>query len=165
MAYEVIEVGGDPEWDEVGFTVFRPKGRKHHQFEEVMDDYTPAQGDEDLEDALLELLPRLRSVATALGLHPPTVVLANLSDHDHFARFVDGTEGGSPVLLLDPAPTRQFFNPSQFVWESLAHELGHAHFRSRGVEYEPEEEDAVEGFALTGDLTLLSAYEAGRQNG
>jgi hypothetical protein len=70
MAYEVVEVGGDPEWDEEGFTMFRPKGRRHYQFEEVMNDYTPAQGDETLADALIGLLPRLSIVAAELELRP-----------------------------------------------------------------------------------------------
>jgi hypothetical protein len=85
-------------------------------------------------------------------------VLADLSDDDHLARFVDGTESGSPVLLIDPEPTRQFFNPTQFVWDSLAHELGHTYMRTRGIEYELEEEEVVEAFAITGDRSILDEY-------
>ena len=157
MKYGVTEIGAAGP-DEPGFIVFHPRGQRQYQFEEVMWDYEPAEGDDLLEEVLIEVLPGVATEARKLGLRAPFVVLADLSDRSHLARFVDGTESEGPVFLLDPAPTLEFSLPRSFVEDSLYHELGHAYLRVRGVEYEDEEEEVVEEFALTRKRSLLNDY-------
>ena len=161
-SYRVSTLGGDPEWGEPGYVTFWPKsaGERHYQWEEVSGEYVPVENDLLLEEALLSVLPSVTSVAADLGLGAPYVVLANLSDEGHLARFVDGTEGGNPVLLIDPANTSDMMPSTmeRFVLDSLRHELGHAMLRSMGIPFEDEEEDVVERFGLTGRRSVLDDY-------
>ena len=161
MEYEVVEIGGDPEFDEAGFIVVKPRKSSPYVFEEVMWDYDSAEPDPLLEEALLNILPSFAKYARKFGLKAPIVALADLSGDGHLARLVDGTESRSPVFLIDPVPTKRFHDPTQFVYHSLAHELGHAYLRTLGVEYEGEEEDVVEEFALTGKRSVLDDYAEG----
>ena len=169
--------------DEPGFIMFRTEGQRqkplHYaslqsafrnnegvtRFEEVADSYTPAPNDPLLEEALIEVLPAFVGLVQSFGLKAPVIVLANLRDKGHVARFVDGTESDSPVFLLDPEPTLNLtgYQLQEFVVQSLKHELGHAYLRTLGVEYEEEgEEGVVEEFALTGERPLLEAWAYAR---
>ncbi len=158
MEYKVVEVGGDPEFDEPGFTVVKPRGASTYIFEEVMWDYQPAEPDPLLEEALLSILPSFAKYARKFGLKAPIIALADLSGGHNLAQLVEGTESQSPVFLVDPVPTKRLHDPTEFVYHTLAHELGHAYLRTLGVEYEEEEEDVVEEFALTGKRSLLDEY-------
>ncbi len=164
MKYEVTEIGAEGP-DEPGFIMFHPRGQRQYQFEEVMWDYAPAEGDDLLEEVLIEVLPGVAREARKLGLRAPFVVLADLSDRTHLARHVVGTESEGSVFLLDPAPTLEEagWRLTRGVEDSLYHELGHAYLRSQGVPHyddmEPEEE-AVEEFALGRDRGVLDRYAA-----
>jgi len=157
IEYTVGEVGGDPEFGEPPFTVFHTAMPSHDQFEEVQFDYDTAESEDYLEDVMLRVLPMVAQEADRLHLGHPYVVFAYLGDDDHVARFVDGTDGHRPVILIDPGPMREFRDPTRFVEDSLVHELGHAYLRSRGIEYFGyEEEDLVEAYALTRDRSLIT---------
>ena len=121
MKYEVTEIGGDPELDGSGFIMIHPRGQRQYEFEGVMWDYEPVEGDAFLEEVLVKVLPGMAREARKLGLPAPFVVLAGLSDRSHVARFVDGTESEGPIFLLDPAPTEDFRDPTRFVEDSLAY--------------------------------------------
>jgi len=46
----------------------------------------------------------------------------------------------------------------QEIESSLLHEFGHAYLRSRGIDYEGEEEDVVEEYAGSRDIKILDVY-------
>lgn len=158
MEYEAVEIGGDPEFDESGFIVVKPRSASTYVFEEVMWDYEPAESDPLLEETLLSIMPSFAKYARRFDLKAPIIALADLSGNSHIAQLVEGTESRSPVFLIDPIPTQRFRDPTEFVHHTLAHELGHAYLRTLGIEYEEEEEDVVEEFALTGKRFLLDEY-------
>jgi hypothetical protein len=157
--YRYTLIGGDPEWDEPGWPTFWQGDPNHYQWQEVQSDYFPAPEDAYVEETLLEVLNRSRLLPLmhSLELQPPYVVFADLSDENHLARFVDGTENGRPIFLVDPTKYQHLigYELHQELLASLLHESGHAYLRLHGVEYSPREEALVEKFARSHDPRVL----------
>ena len=72
MKYEVTEIGGDPEFGEPGFVMIHPRGQRQYQFEEVIEDYEPAEGDALLEETLIEVRQWYGERRPGLSLGPRT---------------------------------------------------------------------------------------------
>ena len=143
--------------DEPGFFIFWPvdAGPQHEQWADVQGDYLPAETEVSVERYIVEeALPYLVApISVQLGINQPYVVFADLSEDRRLALFVDGTESGFPIFLIDPTLTTE---PEEIL-TSLLHELAHAYLRSTGVVYTPEEEDIAEAFGRR-DMTV-SALE------
>jgi hypothetical protein len=115
---------------------------------------------ESVENDLTRLMPQLQSVADSLGLPGTIRVCLGVDIPDsHVARFVDGTES-DPIIVLDVGLFLGL-NEADRLRElriSLLHEIGHAYLRSLGIDYlGPEEEEVVELFARTADLSVLQS--------
>ncbi len=161
-SYSEASMYGDDEYDFPHFTVLYKQGTEpnHIQFREVAGDYEPSDSDPVFTEALKKALADIESVVQPLGLKSPYIGLADLSDDDHVARFVDGTESSRPVFLFDPERYEHLmgFALRQEIESSLLHEFGHAYLRSRGIDYEGEEEDVVEEYAGSRDIKILDVY-------
>ena len=101
---------------------------------------------------VLRITGTIQDIADLLGLGPVSFHYADLSEQDHLARYVNGTND-APVVILDDRGIERAAKAGRVplsvaVETTLVHEMGHAYVDSVGLSGEmDDEENVVEGAA------------------
>jgi hypothetical protein len=118
------------------------------QYNEIIGEYESYEVEESLLERIKNGAQEAFTAAANLNVGRPIVSLVYPDDETHLASTTDGTETGeNPIIIM--GPVRYESEAALETRESILHELGHLYLRRMGKEYEPEEEDIVERYAMS----------------